>query len=94
MPDPSTNISLPPWPDEGEQCITTTPYVLVAVCVGGLRTLAWVLASEIQNDPPAPMGVMGKAGCGGGCPKSEAVKLAKENKWSADELVKVLKALQ
>lgn len=89
VPVPTT---LPPWPDEGEQCITETPYILTAICVNGLRQLAWVLASEIQNDPPFAA-VAGKAPCGG-CAKTESIKTAREMKWTADELVKVLKALQ
>lgn len=51
----------------------------------------WVSAAEIA--PPAPLGLV-KAGCGGGqCAKAEAIKTARERGWSADELVKVLKAL-
>ena len=94
MPDSvPVPLSLPPWPDEGEQCVTTTPYILTAICVGGLRQLAWVLASEVQNDPPFAA-VAGKAPCGGTCPKAEAIKTAREKGWTADDLVKVLKALQ
>lgn len=86
-------LTLPPYPDASEPCVTTTPLLLAAVCVNGLRELAWVLASEVQNDPPFAA-VAGKAPCGGTCPKTEAIKTAREKGWSADELVKVLKALQ
>ena len=94
MPDLSpVPLTLPPYPDASEPCVTTTPLLLAAVCVNGLRELAWVLASEVQNDPPFAA-VAGKAPCGGTCPKSEAIRTAREMKWTADELVKVLKALQ
>lgn len=36
---------------------------------------------------------VGSAPCAGGCAKSEAIKTAREMKWSAEELVKVLKAI-
>jgi hypothetical protein len=80
-------MELPPFPDSGEPCVTTTPYVLSAVCVGGFRQLAWVFASEVINTPPGLVAV------GGSCAKTEAIKTAREKGWSADELVKVLKAL-
>ena len=84
-------MELPQYPDHGEQCITATPYILAAVCVGGLRQLAWVFASEVINTQEAI--AAGSPGCGGSCPKTEAIKTAREKGWSADELVKVLKAI-
>ncbi len=84
-------MDLPPYPDASEPCVITTPYVLVAVCVNGQRVLAWALVSEIFNENTPSL----RAGspCGGSCPKTAAIETAREMKWSADELVKVLKAL-
>ena len=84
-------ISLPPSPDEGEECITETPYLLGLVCVNGLRKLAWVLAPEVQNDPPFAA-VAGKAPCGG-CAKTTLLELAREQKWSAKDTIAALKVL-
>lgn len=86
-------ISLPPAPDEGEECITETPYLLGLVCDGGQRKLAWVLAPEVQNDPPFAA-VAGKAPCGGDCSKkvNMVLELAKQN-WKPAEIERVLKAL-
>lgn len=47
----------------------------------------WVSAAEFVPSTATA------TGCGGGCAKTEAIKTARERGWSADELVKVLKAI-
>ena len=84
-------LTLPPYPDASEPCVTTTPLLLAAVCVNGLRELAWVLASEIQNDPPFAAAV-GKAPCGGTA-VSKLLDLAREAKWTAKDTIKALQEL-
>lgn len=86
-------MDLPPFPDASEPCVTTTPYVLVAGCVNGLRVLQWSLVSEIINTTVLDATASKAAPCGGDCARTEAIKTAREMKWSADQLVKVLKAL-
>lgn len=60
---------------------------MVARCVEGVWELGWMDITEIGN------GLRAAGGCGGGCAKSAAIRMAGELKWSAEELVKVLKAL-
>ena len=86
-------MDLPPFPDASEPCVTTTPYVLVAGCVNGLRVLQWSLVSEIINTTELNAAASKPPPCGGDCPRTEAIKTAREMKWTAAELVKVLKAL-
>lgn len=83
-------MELPPFPDAGEPCVTTTPYVLVAVCVNGLRVLQWAFASEIINElPPAPMELRS----GGQCAKVKLLETAERCQWSADQVAMVAKSL-
>lgn len=70
--------ALPPGP-----CNTGTTLVMVARCVEGVWELGWADATEIGDGLRA----------GGGCAKKAAIKMAGELKWTADELVKVLKTL-
>lgn len=80
-------MELPPFPDAGEPCVTTTPYVLVAVCVNGLRVLQWAFASEIINElPPAPMELRS----GGQCAKVKLLETAERCQWSPDQVAKSL----
>ena len=72
--------------------MTTTPLLLAAVCVNGLRELAWVLASEIQNDPPFAAAAGMSAPCGGSA-VSKLLDLAREGKWTAKDTIKALQEL-
>ena len=82
-------MELPPFPDAGEPCVTTTPYVLVAICVGGQRQLAWSYVSEISNE--IPPGVMRTVG--GQCAKVKLLETAASLKWTAEQVATVAKSL-
>ena len=69
--------------------MTTTPYVLVAVCNGGQRQLAWSYVSEIINE--IPPGVMRTAG--GQCAKVKLLETAAALKWTAEQVATVAKSL-
>ena len=85
-------MDLPPFPDASEPCVTTTPYVLVAGCVNGLRTLQWSLVSEISNEiPPGAMRVAQQP-CGQ-CAKVKLLETAASLKWTAEQVSQVAKSL-
>ena len=87
-------MDLPPFPDASEPCVTTTPYVLVAGCVNGLRVLQWSLVSEIINTTELNAAASKAAPCGGDCAKKVelVMDLAAKN-WKPAEIERVLKAL-
>ena len=79
-----------------------TPTILPVPCTGNAIMLAaWKCKSdgsgwEAIYVPASDVGsaiVASAPPCGGDCPRTEAIKTAREMKWTADELVKVLKAL-
>ena len=80
-------MDLPPFPDDSEPCVTTTPYVLIAGCVGGLRTLQWSLVSEIFNENNTA------ARTGGQCAKVKLLETAAQLKWSSEQVSQVAKSL-
>lgn len=69
-------------------CAEGATEVRVRRCIDGVWVEGWAAASEIGVNLMVSPG-----GCGGGCAKTEAIKTARERGWSADELVKVLKAV-
>ncbi len=89
MPDPSPCLTLPPYPDAGEPCINGSTLALTAVCVNGLRELAWTDVEEFGGGG----GLRAASAPCGGCAKSKLLDLAREGKWSAEDTIKALKAL-
>lgn len=84
-------MELPPYPDAGEPCVNTTPLVLVAACVNGLRVLQWSYVSEIFNIITPPL--LSAAGEPGKCAKVKLLETAVSLKWSPEQVATVAKAL-
>ena len=80
-------MELPPFPDAGEQCVNTTPFVLVASCVNGLRVVQWSYVSEIFNENTTA------ARTGGQCAKVKLLETAAALKWTAEQVATVAKSL-
>jgi hypothetical protein len=81
-------MELPPFPDAGEQCVNTTPFVLVASCVNGLRVVQWSYVSEIFNENTAAQRTNG-----GQCAKVKLLETAATLKWTAEQVAQVAKSL-
>ena len=84
-------MTLPAFPDAGEPCINTTPLMLVAICVGGQRVLAWEYVSEIFNETaPRPLTASKSSAP---CAKVKLLETAVSLKWSPEQVATVAKAL-
>ena len=80
------------WPEPPVPCVPGTILLPAFTCDpnGDGFTPTLLPLSEINT---TASGLVVKTPCGGPCPRTEAIKTAREMKWTADELVKILKAL-